>query len=64
MVDLRVKKYVWHEITSRLSFIESEIQSNPYRETIILKYTLVWNSGEIEDRAKISTELLSGEIVK
>ena len=43
---------------------ESKIQSNPNREAVTLKFTLIWNSGEIEDRAKIFTEFLFQEIVK
>ena len=41
-----------------------KIQSNPYREAVTLKFTLAWNFGKIEDRAKIFTELISKEIVK
>ena len=36
---------------------QSKIQNNPYWEAVILKFTLTWNFGEIEDRAKISTKL-------
>ena len=43
---------------------KSKIQSNPYREAFTLKFTLVWNFGKIEDRAKISTNLFSQKIVK
>ena len=45
-------------------FCKSKISSNPYREVVTLKFTLVWDSGEIEDRAKISAKLLFWEIVK
>ena len=65
MTDLRIRRYVWHEIISiLLPFVKSKIQSNPYQEAVTLKFTLVWDSGKIEDRAKISTEPLFREIVK
>ena len=39
------------------SFVKSKPQSNPYREAVTLKFALVWNPGEVEDRAKTSTRL-------
>ena len=41
-------------------FCKSKISSNPYREVVTLKFTLVWDSGEIEDRAEIFTGPLFG----
>ena len=65
MTKLRVKGDVWHGIISELyPFLKSKIWSNPYREPVTLKSTLAWDFGEIEDRAKISTEPIFREIVK
>ena len=63
--DLRVKRYIWHEIINKLSpFAKSKIWSNPYREAVTLKSILAWDPREIEDWAKISTGLLFRKIVK
>ena len=35
---------------------KSKIENDPYREAVILKFTLIWNFGKIKDWAKISTE--------
>ena len=59
------KKNVCPGIISKPSlFPKVKFKVNFYREAVTLKSTLAWNSGEIEDQAKISTELLSQEIVK
>ena len=61
MTNLRFERYIWHGIIRKLSpFVKSRLQSNPYRKTVALKSTLIWDSEEIEDRAKISAEPLFG----
>ena len=53
------------EIISKPSpFTKVKLKWPPYRETVVLESTFVWNSGEIEDRAKISTEFFFWEIVE
>ena len=37
-------------------FTKSKLKENPYLEAVALRFTFVWNAGEIEDRAKISTK--------
>ena len=46
----------------KLSLFTKIKLSNPYLEAVTLKFIFVWNTGEIEDRAKIFTEFLFPKI--
>ena len=47
-------------LLENFSLLKSELLSNPYLEAVALKFILIWDFEEIEDRAKISTEPLFG----
>ena len=41
-------------LVSRLYLQKNKLKETPYLEIVALRFTFVWNAGEIEDRAKIS----------
>ena len=51
------QKYVCSEIIwQTISSYKNNLKENPYLEAVALRFIFVWNAGEIEDRALISTE--------
>ena len=64
MTNYESKETYDTRLLANFPLFESKIYSNPYRETVTLKFTLIWDSEEIEDRTKIFVEPLFREIVK
>ena len=57
MIVINLQYYVMIRFLLTYFYLyESKIWNNPYREAVILKFTLIWNSEKIEDQAKIFTE--------
>ena len=48
------------KLLENFPLLKSELESNPYLEAVALKFTLIWDSEEIEDRTKIFAKPLFG----